>query len=899
MDPVIKVPSPRNEAGVPLGGIGAGKLELCADGRITNVTTNNNVDCPITDGLARTPLMPRVLEGAPGSVYENSVRRQSINSPEGLPGAWLAVHTPQVGARLLKTVGRRAFSPIGSSSIDFEGRFPVARYAYRDLGDLELRMEAYSSFDTTDESEEYRNSALPLALFELTARNTGAGRTPVTLAFSWQNLSGIGGYAGTPINRPDPTPPVYRTDDGGPGLWFAHAPRADVDPRTLGDHSLRVRCDRPAAISFHAGWELELDGSDVWSPLSDAGRLADVEGAGRGGALAATFELEAGTTGTVLFALAWSMPHLLAAELRWDHLVRPSSAPPPPSDIDRRDYGHVYQRWFADSWETAGHGLANAAAIRQRVADWHAALDRSSLPAPMATALSNDLCAFVSATWYTRDGSYAMNESPTDMNGCMGTLDQRGAGCGAVATLLPGLDRSELAMFARDQIRADGDDRRFGPHHDTRTGGWGVLLDRAGAILHDVGWDHLEGGRLGDRKWSSAHWPELTSLFVLQGYQHALLTGDVEWLESLYPRMKEALRFQVRLDQDGCGVADLWGPASCTYDTELYPYFGASSYTTGLFLAALAVLRLVAAERGDGETVAWSDEHAARATRVMEEHLWDEEEGYYISWWKRGVDGVPDRRSPNSQVSQLAGAWWADILGVAPIVDADRRRRALEAVYRMNVEPVSGCPADEASPDGTYLQSMAALVVPHYGANAIAAGLPDLGWEAIRRIYRVRYEIDRSPWDSPLQWSGPGNEEPQWGRWYMSNPSSWYLPMALAGVRIDRLRGRLSIEPSWPTTWGDVLDMPVFLPGVRLRVRADRRHGAASVSLEVESIPGGPIRLDQVSVRLPGGARGSAARAEVGGGGQSRLEPSDDGWLHLDSPSVLARVGDGLRVDEA
>src|SRR5689334_8094794 len=64
----------RTESGVPLGGIGAGKIEFCADGRFTNVTTNNNLDCPITDGLARTPLFPRIKEGAEGSVLENSIR---------------------------------------------------------------------------------------------------------------------------------------------------------------------------------------------------------------------------------------------------------------------------------------------------------------------------------------------------------------------------------------------------------------------------------------------------------------------------------------------------------------------------------------------------------------------------------------------------------------------------------------------------------------------------------------------------------------------------------------------------------------------------------------------------------------------------------------------------------
>jgi hypothetical protein len=292
----------------------------------------------------------------------------------------------------------------------------------------------------------------------------------------------------------------------------------------------------------------------------------------------------------------------------------------------------------------------------------------------------------------------------------------------------------------------------------------------------------------------------------------------------------------------------------------------------------------------------------------MEERLWDEEGGYYVSWWELGLDGAPDERSPNSQVSQLTGAWWADLLGIPQIVDGSRRRRALQAIYRMNVEPVSGCPADEAAPDGTTLQSMAALVVPHYGAQAIAAGLPDQGWEAVRRIYRVRYELDRSPWDAPLQWSGPGNEEPQWGRWYMSNPSSWYLPLALAGIRVDRLRGRLSVAPSWPSAWGEELDMPVFLPDVQLRVRAGRGSRGPEVRLEVERITRGPIVFDEVSVRLPGTSSDTPPVTDTSpvtdappvtvtnGRGAASWTADGAGRMRLAGPLVLRAVGEGFRV---
>ena len=258
----------RNESGVPLGGIGAGKIEFCADGRFTNVTTNNNWDCPIIDGSARTPLMPRIKEGFEGSVLENAIRRQALFSAEGLPGAWLALYTPLDGAHVLKTTARPAFKTVAPSVIEYEGCFPRAHVVYKHLTGMSLTLDALGSFDVADASDQYQHSALPLALFLLHVENTHADQLPVTLVCSWQNLNGVGGYAGTPINEPDPTVPVFRAADFGPGLWFGHAEASETDPRVLGDYSLRAWADDPAAAyTYFAGGSWH-NGQDIWDVLT-------------------------------------------------------------------------------------------------------------------------------------------------------------------------------------------------------------------------------------------------------------------------------------------------------------------------------------------------------------------------------------------------------------------------------------------------------------------------------------------------------------------------------------------------------------------------------------------------------------------------------------------------------
>jgi uncharacterized protein (DUF608 family) len=411
----------------------------------------------------------------------------------------------------------------------------------------------------------------------------------------------------------------------------------------------------------------------------------------------------------------------------------------------------------------------------------------------------------------------------------------------------------------------------------------------------------LEGGRTGDARWPSAHWPELTSAFILQTYQYALWTGDAQWLQSIYPRMQAALRFQARLDQDGDGVPDLWGPGSCTYDTELYPYYGAGSYVTGLYLAALKVGEMVARERGDTGFAGWAYQQFLQAQRVYETELWHEEYGYYISWrdqqaraWT-GV-GAHTEASYNCHVSQLAGSWWADLLCLGDIINSQRRIRALKAIFALNVASVPGCPADERAPDGTYTQSMAAVSMANFAAQAIAAGLPDLGWEAVERVYRVRYERDGSPWDAPLQWAGQGNVEPQWGRWYMSHPSSWYVLLALSGVRIDRLRNTLSVIPHWPTTWGDRLAIPIFLPGFHAEIHGRRGSAGWGVTVRLKRSARHPVLLDSVVTQLPQEIEPATVRAEASGIGSVPVRITSHGQVQLLARITLVRENDQFLI---
>lgn len=900
----------KHESGLPLGGIGAGKIEFCPDGRFTNVTTNNNWDAPIVDNQAKIPALPRIKEGFEGSVAENIARRQSIYSDEGIPGAWIGVHAPGLGAKVLKTVSRPAFTTMSPEAIQFNGRFPMAAVNYIGLAPLEVQLEAFSGFDLLDNSHGYLNSSLPFGLFALQVRNASELEVPATAAFSWQNLNGLGGYAGSPINEPDPTPPILRQDPVSSGLWFGHDPGSTSDLRVLGDFSLRVLSNDPdAAISHFVGWNPDGDGQELWEKFNQEGSLGGQNLKGRAGVLSATLTLQPGQEQTIIFCLAWNYPHLLAASNEVEHLVTYSAPAPDPrwnvADEARKDYGHIYNVWHEDSWSVAGFGLRNWANIRDRIATWQRSLSDSNVPDFFVEAACNDLFPLISNSWYTADEKFSINEAPTDMKGCMGTIDQRAVANAVAAMAFPGLDRSELELFAADQIMEE-DPRRYGIHWNFISGRQDLRLDRVGAILHDVGWDHLEGGRTGRDGWLSSHWPDLSSVFVLQVYQHGIWNGDRAWLERMYPHVKAALRFQERLDQTGNGIADLWGSGCCTYDTELYPYYGSSSFIATLYLAALRAGERMAAAAGDLEFEGEARARFAMAQGVLENEIWHEELGYYRSWidpnyeiWD-GTLKAHEAESLNCHIGQLAGAWWAELLDLGEIVDRKRLRRALERIGSWNVDRVEGCPANEVDPEGGFAESWPLYALVYFSSLAIASGLPDAGWRGVEKTYRVRQQLDGSHWDTPLEYSGPNNEQPQWGRWYMSTPASWYLWLALSGVRLDRVDRKLSIRPSWPIEWGDELRaIPVYLPGLQMRVDCQRSDKSWSLQFEFVRIVGEALDLDEIWIQLPDHFRTDGTQISVDGITESGMSLEEDRTVRLQGPFQFSEAGEQFSVSAA
>lgn len=198
----------------------------------------------------------------------------------------------------------------------------------------------------------------------------------------------------------------------------------------------------------------------------------------------------AGEAREVSFALACPFPNLVA------------------NHESRVNHGHAYENWFKDSWEVARYALENRARLGEGTREWQMELLGSTLPRWLSVKLINDLFPVYSNSWYTRNYSYSVNEAPTDMRGCMGTIDQRSNANAIVEMSFLRLGRTELRLFAEQQI-TPSHPARFGSHWSAKTGDFDLVLDRLVAIRHEIGWDNLVEGGLGTKDWANLHWPDI------------------------------------------------------------------------------------------------------------------------------------------------------------------------------------------------------------------------------------------------------------------------------------------------------------------------------------------------------------------------------------------------------
>ena len=722
-------------SGIPLGGIGAGKIEILPCGVLDFITFQNNISQPITN--SRENSLPCGILGNHFAFYIKPVLPANPNGVKRRASS-LKERMPQEFCCLLQTVKIDGYPNI--EKIEFEGLFPFARLKYIDKRlPIDLSLCAYSAFILND----FQNSSLPLAIFDFKIENRTSLEFEIGLLACAVNTVGpwmVGRFNSINENKKS--------------LSLNLSARRPLKcDRLFGSIALSIPRLKDFSVSYLSKWNiykkpfvLDADSANLkaFRLFQEAGRLPDInitkpvdaESWGLCGALCVNTHLKPKESKNIPFIYSWYFPD--------------------------RDISHYYEKKFKNVSAVSRHGLKYRSIFYKKISRWQGIiLENNKLPAWLKDALINNLYPFVSSSIFTKEKNFCLLESPA-VCPLSGTLDVRFYASVATALFFPELELNEIQAFARRQ------------HPD-------------GYVPHDLGRLRMDMPSIGT---TGLYWKDLNSKFVLMCLRDYLWTKNKGFLNAVYPKCLLAVEWLISCDRNNDYLPDNEGQDT-TFD--VWPFYGASSYASGLFLAALLAIARMAEETKDKENREKYSQLFIKAKDNFEKKLWKSD--YFISYHN---DKVKDE---SCLAFQAIGQWYASMLGLGYIVEPQKVKKSIAKVFSLNIQAsqfglVNSISRNKAADSGN----------PHAGnffiglayafcALAIYEGFKEESLSLSKKIWEHIALKQKNPWNQPDMIDAQTGEY-LFGDHYMRSLSIWAIPLALSKtdksvkLMLERLRKR-------------------------------------------------------------------------------------------------------------
>jgi uncharacterized protein (DUF608 family) len=709
----------------------------------------------------------------------------------------------------------------------FEARFPFANVILEDKAlPITVALTGWSPFEPGDPD----NASLPVAAIEYTFTNRTRSRLEAVFSFNAKNFMAIGG-----------NPQAVKPAPGGFVLWGG--PGTDK-PWEEGSFSATVSAPEAKAnlAWFRGGWWDPL--TMAWKDIAAAAcfdRPAITEGAHSPGAsLFVPFTLGPRESKTIALRLAW---HVGETNLR----IGKDPANPAPTVPTH------YRPWYASRFKDIDEITAY---WRDRYRDLHFATRRFSecfhdqtLPPEVLEAVAANLTILKSPTVMRQfDGRLWAWEGCSDNSGCChGSCTHVWNYAQAIPHLFPSLERS---------LR----ETEFGPSQSPT----GHQTFRSAIPIRPVEPDFhaAADGQLGG---------------IMKVHRDWRISGDTEWLRSLWPKVRQSLDYCIRTwDPGHKGLLE--EPHHNTYDIE---FWGPDGMCTSFYLGALAAaVRMGTALNDD---VALYADLLARGIALTESELFDGE--YYIQKieWKNLRAGNPvdnksmvgnyspeairllEQEGPKYQYGTgclsdgVLGSWLAAVCGVGAILDQERVASHLRAVHRHNLKPDLSAHANPQRPsyacgaEGGLLlctwPKSSQLSLPFVYSDEVWTGIEYQVASHLMLLGEVDAGLDivrtcRNRYDGRIR--NPFNEY-ECGHWYARAMASYALLQGLSGARYDAVDQVLHLRPSVKG------DFRAFISTATGYGTVGVRKGKPFLDVLAGDIPAGEIRLQRGGPGQPEG----------------------------------------------
>lgn len=735
--------------------------------------------------------------------------------PHSFFAVWANPGAPgQAAVRAMQT---EAVGPFGAmEKLSFRGEYPFAWFDFEDTNlAVAVGMEVFNPLIPLDT----KSSAMPCAVFNLSATNNSGRSVDVSFLAVQQNavgftgqgdingklFAGYGGNTNTIIRR-DPAVVLNMTASKLPSApGYGDMALAALTTRgVLRRENITVAADFDSLETLRADFaeDGELTGPTAAGP-SPEGKTVD-------GALAVKFNLNPGQSKTTTFILTWYFPNAMQGGVeQWLY------------------HGNMYSNWWKNASDVLGQVTGNLEQLSALTKLYHDTLYESNLPYWLLDRLSSQLAILRSRTcFWSKDGYFGGWEGCGRRAGCChGNCTHVWQYAQAHARLFP-----ELARLMRQQS--------FGCQQ----------LQGALPFRHPVHPPAFDG-QCGE---------------VLSAYREHLCSPGAQWLGTIWPSVKKAMEYTIsQWDADEDGV--LTGPQHNTLDDNLG---GNSSWLGSMYAAALAAAEKMAALEGERETASRYQRIWQSAVKKHDESLWNGE--YYFQ--------IPDPQAyrdygQGCHIDQLLGQWWANQLNIGWFYPQQRVRSAMLSLLRYNFKPdfhgITQVPRKFVADDDPGMQMITwpkggrpesehctfyadeVMTGFEYAAatTMLQAGLLKEAFAVVKAVadrYDGRLRTGLSNPDH-ASWGYSGNPfgDDECGKFYARAMSVWSILLACQGYIYDGPAGIVGFMPLWKPD--DHCSFFTAAEGWGL-FRQRRTDRTQTDTIQVKN---GSLRLKELQVALP------------------------------------------------
>ncbi|MHA1681691.1 MAG: GH116 family glycosyl-hydrolase [Promethearchaeota archaeon] len=742
-----------NEISFPVGGIGAGCIGLSGRGGLRDFEIFNrpNVgsEFPRTFPLLRV----RVDGGEPES--------RVLMGPLGRP------YTPLDGGRY--KANAEGFPHMDSCT--FRGEYPFAWIAFKtEVFPVSVELEAYNPFIPGEPDA----SGMPIMVLKYKVENLSDVSMECSILWSLWNIVGF-----LPEDCLKNMVNGFHEPEGD----FCNMVMDDGDVKGVLFGNFKYRDDHPLAGSMFLGspdlgvtvaptWKRGpwfSSHEHLWRYFREHGSVSNWEGGfhsnrPEAGVVAIKKRIDPGAEETFTFYISWCMPNFAKYWINW------MGDAPLDNCWTWRNY---YTRFFDDALDVALKYHGNSDWYHRKTKQFHDDLFGSTLPPYVIDRVASTMSIVKTPTCLMLDdGTFYGFEGCHPSSGCCeGSCTHVWGYQQALPFLFPSLERSmHDANYKYNFIWEDVGAMEF-------------------RIQVPLGSDHANlkpcaDGQLGG---------------IMHVYREWKISGDVEWLKGLWPKVKAALEFAWE-EWDEAKVGVLRSFQHNTYDVDFY---GPNSMLSSIYLGALRAGEEIARAVGDLDAAAEYRRIHDSGRRWVDENLFNGE--YYIQQYFPGK-ARDNQVGDGCLIDQVFGQELALIAGLGQFLDEKQVKTALGSIFKYNWKTSMKDHENFArlyavnDESGTVMCSwprggMPEVPFPYatevmngfeyqVATHCIMAGLLEEGLVMVKSI-RDRYDgWGRNPWN-----------EFECGHHYARSMASYGLLIALSGFEYDRGAGYLGFHP--------------------------------------------------------------------------------------------------------